>query len=116
MPENGLESAKLMLFFFGIGDHGAIIVNIPIKNILGTKVCKIFSLLRRQLKCNHLVTFKKYNDYLKGYAKNCIVLKKPQALEASKHILSKDKYMQKMETLYCIRRNEIRAAEQKCQK
>ena len=66
-PDVNVERACFLPFFFGVGDHRAIIVDIPIHSLLGGDIHTIARPSSRRLVCSDPEVKKKYNETLELY-------------------------------------------------
>ena len=66
-PDINIRSARFLPFFFGVGDHRAIVLDIPIYSILGGDIHKISRPTSRRLTCSDPDVRDKYNEILDLY-------------------------------------------------
>ena len=66
-PDINVGRACFLPFFFGVGDHRAIILDIPIHSLLGGDIHKIARPTARRLVCSSPEVREKYNEILELY-------------------------------------------------
>ena len=66
-PDIDIKRACFLPFFFGVGDHRAIILDIPIYSLLGGDIHKISRPTSRRLTCSNPEVRDKYNEILELY-------------------------------------------------
>ena len=75
-PDIDITAACFLPFFFGVGDHRAMLLDIPQHCILGGNVHKICRPTARRLQCNRNEVLSKYNDKLEIYSAKHAIQKK----------------------------------------
>ena len=66
-PDVQVEAACFTPFYFGIGDHRGIIIDIPKVSLIGGDIRTIYRPTARKLKCNEENVWKAYNEKLEVY-------------------------------------------------
>ena len=66
-PDISIRGARFLPFFFGVGDHRAIVLDIPIYSILGGDIHKISRPTARRLTCSNPEVKDRYNEILDLY-------------------------------------------------
>ena len=66
-PDIDIKRACFLPFFFGVGDHRAILLDIPIYSLLGGDIHKIARPTSRRLTCSNPEVREKYNEILDLY-------------------------------------------------
>ena len=71
-----IRNACFTPFYFGIGDHRGIVIDIPKTSIIGSESKVICRPIARRLRCNQEDIWKRYNDQLESYLRYHNVHKK----------------------------------------
>ena len=79
-PDVDITAACFLPFYFGVGDHRAILLDIPQHYILGGNVHKIIRPTARRLQCNRQEVLSKYNNDFEIYSAKHAIQKKIYAL------------------------------------
>ena len=66
-PDVEISASCFLPFFFGVGDHRAILLDIPQHSLIGGNVHKISRPKARRLQCNSHEVQQKYNNDLELY-------------------------------------------------
>ena len=66
-PDVDVTRACFLPIFFGVGDHRATLMDIPVYSLLGGDIHKIARPTSRQLTCSNPEIMKKYNELLESY-------------------------------------------------
>ena len=66
-PDIEVNAACFLPFFFGVGDHRAIMLDIPQHSLIGGKIHQISRPNARRLQCNRQEIQQKYNNDLEIY-------------------------------------------------
>ena len=62
-----IKHACFLPLFFGVGDHRAILLDIPVYSLLGGDIHKIVRPTSRRLTCSNPEVMEKYNELLETY-------------------------------------------------
>ena len=66
-PDIDINGARFLPFFFGVGDHRSMVLDIPLHSILGGDIHKISRPTSRRLTCSNPEIRDKYNEILEMY-------------------------------------------------
>ncbi len=114
-PDIEINRACFLPFFFGVGDHRAIIIDIPEYSILGDGVHKIARPTARRLVCNKQDVRQRYNYILENYCLQHRIQEKVYKLFPPSFPVSKTK-QKAMELLDKTLSEGMRHAEKKCRR
>ena len=114
-PNVDVTSAYFLPFYFGVGDHRAILIDIPQHSLLGGGIHKIIRHNDRWLQCNCREIMLKHNDLLEIYSANHALQRKvyslfPQTYPASNNTI------RTMELINKVITEGMSHAEKECQK
>lgn len=114
-PDVTIDRACFLPFFFGVGDHRAILIDIPQHSILGGDVHKITRPTARKLVCNKEEVQQKYNNTLETYCIQHRIQEKIYRLFPPTFPITKIK-QQTLETLDKVISEGMIHAEKKCRR
>ena len=109
------ERACFLPFFFCIGDHRGILIDVYQSSIVGDKILQIERPYARRLRCNKKENVTKYNDCLAIYCKRHKVLEKLFSLLPAMPLVP-DTLKEEMNKIDKVLGDGMKFAEKKCRK
>ena len=114
-PDIELQAACFLTFFFGVGDHRGIILDIPQQSLLGGSTHKITRPTARRLQCNSTEVKNKYDNDMEIYCAKHTVQKKIYSLFPPVHPVTQ-KTSQMIECIDRVLTEGMANAEKQCRK
>ena len=111
-----VESATMLPFFFSIGDHRGIMIDIPEHMLLGNKLIKIKRPYARRLICGRPEVRNKYVKLLERYCTKNKLQEKIDWVRINKEHMSRRKLNKIINKLDKIKAEGMLQAEKKCRK
>ena len=108
--------ARYLRFYAGIGDHRAMVIDVPSSSVLGGHMLKVARPVARRLNGNIKATKEKYNSDLEGYVAEHKLLTRAEALYVHSGFPLSPEQIDCMNKLDDERKQMMMAAEKKCRK
>ena len=106
----------MLPFFFSIGDHQSIMIDIPEHMIVGNKLIKIKRPYARRLICGRPAVKDKYIKLLEKYCRENKLQEKIEWVRKSKGVMTRRKLNRAINKLDRIKAEGMLQAEKKCRK
>ena len=110
-----IDNARFLPFYFGMGDHRGIMIDINYSSMLGQSKKIICNPQGRRLQCNKSKVKRKYIDNLENFCWKHRLYDKLQSMINSHHN-SKEKFQKQMDIIDKIMSEGMINAEKKCRK
>ena len=115
-PDLSIDAACFTLFFFGIGDHRGIVLDIPVASLIGETYNSIGSIFARRLQCNKSAVRGNYNRVLETYCYHHRLESKIEKIHRCAPYLSPSTFRASLNLVDKVLGEGMVSAEKKCRR